>query len=143
MIGAGVFAALAPAARAAGSGLLVGLAVATVVAYCNAPSSARLAARHPQSGGTYVCGRERLGEFRGYLAGWGCVVGKTSSGAAMALTVGSYVWPAQAHAVAVAAVVALTAVDYVGAEGRVADTCDRRHGPGRAGSRGGGLPDLP
>lgn len=32
----------------------------------------------------------------------------------MALTVGYYVWPGQAHAVAVAAVVVLTAVNYVG-----------------------------
>ncbi|GGV75487.1 putative transporter [Streptomyces griseoloalbus] len=114
MIGAGIFAALAPAARAAGSGLLIGLALAAVVAYCNATSSARLAARHPASGGTYVYGRERLGAFWGYLAGWGFVVGKTASCAAMALTVGWYVWPGQAHAVAVAAVVALTAVNYTG-----------------------------
>ena len=71
MIGAGIFAALAPAAAAAGSGLLLGLAVAAVVAYCNAISSARLAARYPASGGTYVYGRERLGAFWGYLAGWG------------------------------------------------------------------------
>ncbi|GAU66512.1 integral membrane protein MviN [Streptomyces sp. NBRC 110611] len=74
MIGAGIFAALAPAARAAGSGLLI----------------------------------------RGYLAGWGFVVGKAASCAAMALAVGSYVWPGQTHTVAVAAVVALTAVDYAG-----------------------------
>ena len=114
MIGAGVFAAFAPAARAAGSGLLLGLALAAVVAYCNATSSARLAARYPASGGTYVYGRERLGKFWGYLAGWGFVVGKTASCAAMALTVGSYLWPEQAHAVAVAAVVALTAVNYAG-----------------------------
>src|SRR5690606_22149702 len=78
MLGAGIFAALAPAARAAGSGLLLGLAVAAVVAYCNATSSARLAARYPASGGTYVYGRERLGEFWGYLAGWCFVVGKTA-----------------------------------------------------------------
>ncbi|GAA3798123.1 APC family permease [Streptomyces chiangmaiensis] len=116
MIGAGIFAALAPAAHAAGSGLLLGLAVAAVVAYCNATSSARLAARYPASGGTYVYGRERLGEFWGYLAGWGFVVGKTASCAAMALTVGAYVWPGQAHAVAVAAVVALTAVNYAGVQ---------------------------
>ncbi|MER6165776.1 APC family permease [Streptomyces violaceorubidus] len=114
MIGAGVFAALAPAARAAGSGLLLALAVAAVVAYCNAMSSARLAARYPASGGTYVYGRERLGEFWGYLAGWSFIVGKTASCAAMALTVGVYVWPEQPHAVAVAAVVALTAVNYGG-----------------------------
>jgi APA family basic amino acid/polyamine antiporter len=114
MVGAGIFAALAPAAAAAGSGLLIGLAVAAVVAYCNATSSARLAALYPQSGGTYVYGRERLGAFWGYTAGWSFVVGKTASCAAMALTVGSYVWPAYAHAVAVAAVVALTVVNYRG-----------------------------
>jgi basic amino acid/polyamine antiporter, APA family len=114
MVGAGIFVALAPAAAAAGSGLLIGLAVAAVVAFCNATSSARLAALYPQSGGTYVYGRERLGEFWGYTAGWSFVVGKTASCAAMALTVGYYVWPGWAHAVAVAAVVALTAVNYAG-----------------------------
>ncbi|MCA2272448.1 APC family permease [Mycobacterium intracellulare] len=116
MLGAGIFAALAPAARAAGSGLLLGLAVAAVVAYCNATSSARLAALYPASGGSYVYGRKRLGDFWGYLAGWGFVVGKTASCAAMALTVGVYVWPSQAHAVAAAAVVALTAVNYAGVQ---------------------------
>jgi basic amino acid/polyamine antiporter, APA family len=116
MIGAGIFVALTPAAAAAGSALLVGLAVAAVVAYCNANSSARLAARYPQSGGTYVYGRERLGEFWGYLAGWSFVVGKTASCAAMALTVGFYVWPVYAHAVAVAAVVGLTTVNYRGVQ---------------------------
>ncbi|MYV45873.1 APC family permease [Streptomyces sp. SID2888] len=114
MVGAGIFAALGPAARAAGSGLLIGLAVAAVIAYCNAMSSARLAALYPASGGTYVYGRERLGAFWGYLAGWSFVVGKIASCAAMALTVGAYVWPGQAHAVAVVAVVALTAVNYGG-----------------------------
>src|SRR3712207_5411985 len=68
----------------------------------------------PISGGTYVYGRERLGNFWGYLAGWGFVAGKTASCAAMALTVGLYAWPSQAHAVAVAVVAALTAVNYVG-----------------------------
>ncbi|MET7519633.1 APC family permease [Streptomyces sp. NPDC005480] len=116
MIGAGIFASLAPAARAAGSGLLLGLALAAVVAYCNATSSARLAALYPASGGTYVYGRERLGEFWGHLAGWAFVVGKTASCAAMALTIGSYIWPGQAQAVAVAAVVALTAVNYTGVQ---------------------------
>ncbi len=114
MLGAGIFIALAPAAAAAGSWLLAGLAVAAVVAYCNATSSARLAARYPQSGGTYVYGRERLGEFWGHTAGWSFVVGKTASCAAMALTVGYYTWPDCAHAVAVGVVVALTTVNVVG-----------------------------
>ena len=116
MIGAGIFAALGPAARAAGPGLLIGLAVAAVVAYCNATSSARLAALYPESGGTYIYGRRRLGEVWGYLAGWSFVVGKTASCAAMALTVGFYVWPSHAHEIAVAAVVALTVVNYFGVQ---------------------------
>ena len=90
MIGAGVFSAFAPAAAAAGSGLLIGLALAAVVAYCNAVASAQLAAQYPTSGGTYVYGRERLGEWWGFLAGWGFVIGKTASCAAMALTFAAY-----------------------------------------------------
>ncbi|MBW3558013.1 MAG: APC family permease [Actinobacteria bacterium] len=114
MIGAGVFAAVGPAARAAGSGLLIGLAVAGIVAYCNATSSAQLAAVHPQSGGTYVYGRERLGDFWGYIAGWGFVVGKTASCAAMALTFGAYAFPEWRRPLAGAAVLALTAVNRRG-----------------------------
>ena len=117
MIGAGVFAAFAPAARAAGSLLLVGLGIAAVVAYCNATSSAQLAAQYPSSGGTYVYGRERLGEWWGFLAGWGFVVGKTASCAAMALTFAAYAvhgpeWVQRL--VALGAVAALTTVNYFG-----------------------------
>lgn len=114
MLGAGVFAAFGPAAAAAGSGLLVALAIAAVVAWANATSSARLAARYPESGGTYVYGRRRLGPVWGFLAGWGFVVGKTASCAAMALTLGAYLWPDRARFVAAGAVVVVTAVDCRG-----------------------------
>lgn len=115
MMGAGVFAAFGPAARAAGSGLLVGLAVAAVVAVSNATSSAQLAAVYPTSGGTYVYGRERLGPWWGYLAGWGFVVGKLASCAAMALTFAAYVAPSGwQRPFAVVAVVGLAAVNYRG-----------------------------
>ena len=116
MLGAGIFAALGPAAAAGGSGLLAGLAVAGLIAYCNAVSSARLAVRYPVSGGAYVYGRERLGPFWGYLAGWAFIVGKTASCAAMALTVGFYLWPAHAHLVAVSAVVVVTVVNCAGVQ---------------------------
>lgn len=116
MLGAGIFVALAPAAAAAGAAMLIGLIVAAVIAYCNAVSSARLAAQYPASGGTYVYGRERLGPFFGYLAGWGFIVGKTASCAAMALTVGFYAWPAHAHAIAVAVVLGLTAINVLGVQ---------------------------
>jgi APA family basic amino acid/polyamine antiporter len=115
MIGAGVFAAYGPAAQAAGTGLLVGLAVAAVVAYCNATASAQLAAAYPRAGGTYLYGREVLGEWWGYLAGWGFMVGKTASCAVMALTFAAYVAPdGWLRPVAAAVVVVLTLVNCAG-----------------------------
>lgn len=116
MIGAGVFVAFAPAAARAGSWVWASLAVAAVVAVCNALSSARLAAQFPAAGGTYVYGRELLGPLPGFLAGWGFVVGKTASCAAMALTVGLYLWPEQSSVVAAVAVLALTVLSVLGVQ---------------------------
>ncbi|MBO0810841.1 MAG: APC family permease [Microlunatus sp.] len=117
MIGAGIFAAFAPAAKAAGSALLIGLLIAAVIAYCNATASAQLAAVYPTSGGTYIYGRERLGPWWGFTAGWGFVVGKTASSAAMALTFATYAVPGPSwlqRVVAIAGVWALTALNYRG-----------------------------
>lgn len=117
MVGAGVFAVWAPAAKAAGTGLLIGLVLAGFVAYCNATSSAQLAAVYPVSGGTYVYGRERLGPWWGFAAGWAFVIGKTASCAAMALTFATYIVPGHEvvrRLIALAAVVALAAVNYRG-----------------------------
>ncbi|MEV2275544.1 APC family permease [Nocardiopsis sp. NPDC049922] len=116
MLGAGVFSVFAPAVVGAGAWLPVAILIAGAVAYCNAVSSARLAARHPQSGGAYVYGRERLGDLWGYLAGWSFVVGKTASCAAMALTFAAYTLPGWEKPVAVAAVAAVTALNYRGVQ---------------------------
>jgi APA family basic amino acid/polyamine antiporter len=117
MLGAGVFSAFGAAARAAGTGLLIGLVIAAVIAYCNATASAQLAAVYPTSGGTYIYGRERLGDWWGFVAGWGFVIGKTASCAAMALTFANYAvpgpWWAQ-RLVAVAGVAGLAALNYRG-----------------------------
>lgn len=115
MIGAGVFAAFGPAAAAAGSGLLVGLAIAAVVAFGNATSTAQLAVVHPTSGGTYAYGRAELGPWWGFIAGWGFVIGKLASCAAMALTFAAYAAPpGWERPVAIAAVAALAAVNWFG-----------------------------
>nr|WP_091177634.1 APC family permease [Microlunatus flavus] len=118
MVGAGVFVAFVPAARAAGAGLLVGLAVAAVVAFCNAVASAQLAMSYPSSGGTYLFGRRVLGPWWGFTAGWGFVVGKTASCAAMALTFAAYALPAAppwwSRGLAVLAVVVLTLANLRG-----------------------------
>lgn len=115
-LGAGVFVVWGPAAEAAGSGaaLLAALAAAGLVAYCNADSSARLAVRHPRAGGAYVYGTERLHPAAGFAAGWGFLVGKTASAAAMALTFGHYLLPGHYRALAVAVVIALCAVNLLG-----------------------------
>ena len=115
MLGAGVFAAFTPAAQAAGSGLLVGLAVAALVALGNATSTAQLAAAYPTSGGAYLYGRERLGEWWGFVAGWSFVIGKIASCAAMALTFAAYAAPeGWERAVAIVAVVALVSINLLG-----------------------------
>src|SRR6478752_1573407 len=107
MIGAGVFAVFGPAAQAAGAGLIVGLLIAAIIAYCNAVASAQLAAVYPTSGGTYIYGREQLGPWWGFTAGWGFVIGKTASCAAMALTFASYVLPGSGWRPRLLAVVAV------------------------------------
>ncbi|BBE22667.1 amino acid transporter [Arthrobacter sp. MN05-02] len=114
MIGAGAFVVFAPAAAAAGPLLPLAVVLAGFVAYCNASATAALAVRYPSSGGAYVYGRERLGPWPGFLAGWGFVTGKLASCAAMALTFGLYAAPGAEKAAAVAAVVALTTVNLFG-----------------------------
>ncbi|MEF3403432.1 APC family permease [Agromyces sp. CCNWLW203] len=115
MIGAGVFAVFAPAAQAAGAGLMIGLAIAAFVALANAGSTAQLAARYPESGGAYRYGRERLGEWPGFLAGWSFVIGKTASCAAMAMTFAAYLAPAAwQRPLAIVAVIAIAAVNLRG-----------------------------
>jgi APA family basic amino acid/polyamine antiporter len=114
MIGTGIFAVIGPAVQIAGTGALLALLAAAAVAYCNATSSAQLAALYPESGGAYVYGQKRLGHFWGFLAGWGFVVGKMASCAAMALTFASYAAPTLMRPLAIAAVLGLTVVNYFG-----------------------------
>jgi basic amino acid/polyamine antiporter, APA family len=114
MLGAGVFAAVGPAAGVAGSWLLIGLVLAGMVAYANATSSAALAAVHPESGGAYAYGRHRLGPFWGFMAGWAFLAGKLASCAAMALTLGGYLAPGLARPVALGGLVAVTVANYLG-----------------------------
>ena len=115
MIGAGVFAVWAPAIGVAGSGILIALAIAAVVAFCNATASAQLAAAHPVSGGTYAYARAEIGPWWGFIAGWGFVIGKIASCAAMAMTFAAYAAPSGWELpVAVFAVAALGIVNCFG-----------------------------
>ncbi|GAA1284153.1 APC family permease [Pseudonocardia aurantiaca] len=114
MLGTGVFAVWAPAAAAAGPWLLLAVALAGVVAACNAASTADLAVAHPESGGGYVYGRERLSPAAGRLAGVAFLVGKTASAAAAAGVFGGYVLPSQPLPAAIIVIIAVTVLNTAG-----------------------------
>ncbi|MGE3284839.1 MAG: APC family permease [Pseudonocardia sp.] len=114
MLGTGVFAVWGPAAAAAGPWLPLAVLLAAAVATCNAASTADCAVAHPESGGGYVYGRERLAPAVGRLAGVAFLVGKSASAAAAALVFGWYVLPSRPDVVAVAVVVVVTALNIAG-----------------------------
>jgi APA family basic amino acid/polyamine antiporter len=114
MLGTGVFAVWAPAAAAAGPWLLLAVVLAGIVAACNAASTADLAVAHPESGGGYVYGRERLSPAAGRLAGVAFLVGKTASAAAAAGIFGAYVLPAEPRPAAVLVIAAVTVLNTAG-----------------------------
>ncbi|AXK46175.1 APC family permease [Brachybacterium saurashtrense] len=115
MIGAGAFLSLGAAHDLAGALAPLAVLIAAGVALCNATATAQLAAQHPSSGGTYHFGREQLGPWWGFLAGWCFVIGKIASCAAMALVIAAYLVPEPAQRlVAALVVVVLTGVNLVG-----------------------------
>lgn len=114
MLGAGVFAVWGPATASAGRYVLIAVAVAALIAVCNALSTAALAARHPRAGGVYAYGRAEINPAAGYVAGLGFVIGKTASLAAMGLTIGAYAWPGHEPQVATVALVAAWIINAKG-----------------------------
>lgn len=118
ILGAGIFAIIAPAAGIAGPALLISLGIAAFVALCNALSSAQLAAILPRSGGTYIFGRKMLGEWWGYSAGWMFLVANTFGPGVIALAFGGYVnaiWGVvPARVAAVLAALTMTGINAAG-----------------------------
>jgi APA family basic amino acid/polyamine antiporter len=90
ILGAGIFAVIAPAASIAGPALLVSLVIAASVAFCNALSSAQLAANFPRSGGTYEFGSRILGPWWGFASGWMFLTANTLGPGVIALAFGAY-----------------------------------------------------
>ena len=90
IIGTGAFVAIGIAAGIAGSFLIVSILVASLIALCNALSSAQLAADHPVSGGTYEYGRKYLNNLVGFIAGWLFICAKSASAATAAIGLSGY-----------------------------------------------------
>lgn len=90
VLGTGLFVALALATEVAGTWVLGAVVAAGLVATCSGLSSARLAAAHPVSGGTYVHASRLIGPRAGLAAGWLFLAAKTASAATAALGVSAY-----------------------------------------------------
>jgi len=118
ILGAGIFAVIAPAAKIAGPALLLSFVIGALVALCNALSSAQLAAVLPRTGGTYAFGRRMLGPWWGFSAGWMFLVANTVGPGAIALAFGGYLnavlGAVPARTAAVVAALAMTALNAAG-----------------------------
>ena len=118
ILGAGIFAVIAPAAGIAGPALLISLLIAAFVAFCNAISSAQMAAVFPRTGGTYEFGRRLLGEWWGYSAGWMFLTANTVGPGVIALAFGGYVnailGAVPARTAAIIAALVMTTINAVG-----------------------------
>jgi APA family basic amino acid/polyamine antiporter len=114
MLGAGVFVVFGPAAKLAGSYLLLSIAIAGVIASLNARSMRQLSKALPKAGGAYAFGREYLSNGWGFLAGLAFIIGKIGSVAAIALAAASYLYPTAKVEVAFAALAIMTLVNLLG-----------------------------
>ena len=114
MIGAGLFVNIAPTAKAASYSSIIGLIMASSVAFANASSSAQLARLYPETGGTYLYAKNVLGRIPSLIAGYSFIVGKSISCIAIALTLGNYLMPENPKISAILLVVVVTLINFFG-----------------------------
>ena len=108
MVGTGVFVSIGTRRRRMpGRRCVSTIALAAIVATCNALSSAQLAASMPVSGGTYEYGYAYLTPWLGFTAGWMFLCAKTASAATAALGFAGYllqIWSVSSRCVVPVAV---------------------------------------
>ena len=96
VVGAGLFVVLGIAAGVAGPAFILSFIPAAIAATCNGLSSAQLARRYPEAGGTYRYGYEVLHPLAGFSAGWMFLASKIAAGAVVAQGLAAYLarfWP--------------------------------------------------
>jgi APA family basic amino acid/polyamine antiporter len=114
MIGAGLFAGLAPASALAGRWLLLGMVIAAVLAALTCCTTGDQAGVFPGSGGGYRYTREQLGRWPGRTAGGLYLTSRAAAAAALAGCFGAYVSPERPALPAVGALVVAVAADVLG-----------------------------
>jgi basic amino acid/polyamine antiporter, APA family len=120
IIGGGIFVVTDIVAGCAGSGLIISIIIAGVIAFITATSFSKLTAWQPLEGGVYEYGRQLISPFSGFLAGWMWLVANTFTGAAVALGFAYYLTAAfpslPTHIVAAALCLVFTALNLIGAK---------------------------
>ena len=114
MIGAGLFYNLAPTSKISSYSSILGLLLASTLAFANASSSAQLASLYPETGGTYLYANKVLGKLPGNIAGIVFILGKTVSCVAIALTLGNYISPIYGKELGVGLSVIVFLIGYKG-----------------------------
>lgn len=92
IVGTGIFVSLAIATQISGSGVIIAIVIAALLATFNGLSSAQLAAAHPVSGGTYEYGYRFLNSWFGFTAGWMFITAKSASAATAVLGCAGYLF---------------------------------------------------
>lgn len=114
MVGAGLFAGLAPASSLAGRWLLVATVIAALAAACGCCSTCDQSGTFPGSGSGYRYTRDQLGRWPGRVAGGLYLVSRAASAAALAGCFGAYASPARPLLPAIGVLVLVVAFDATG-----------------------------
>ncbi len=120
IIGGGIFVVIGILAGYAGSGLIISMIIAGIIAFITATSFAKLTAWQPVEGSVYEYGRQLISPFSGFLAGWMWLVANTFTGAAVALGFAYYLSAAfpslPTNLVAAGLCLAFTGLNLIGAK---------------------------
>jgi APA family basic amino acid/polyamine antiporter len=114
MLGAGVFVVFSEAYRVTLNLLVLGIALAALVAILNAASIFQLASQVDRPGGVYAYARVYLSESWSFAAGFAFVVGKIASIAAIAIVFQKYVFPQIAFWPSALAIAILSLINILG-----------------------------
>jgi basic amino acid/polyamine antiporter, APA family len=114
MLGAGLFAGLAPASALVGNWLPLGVVLAAVLALLTSCTTGDQAGVFPGPGGGYRYTREQLGRWPGRTAGGLYLVGRGAAAAALAGCFGAYVSPDRPVLPALGLLVVAVAADAIG-----------------------------
>lgn len=114
MVGAGLFAGLAPASALAGSWSLLGLVIAAVLAVLACRTTGDQAGAFPGPGGGYRYPREQLDRWPGRAAGGLYLTSRAAAAAALAGCFGAYLSPTRPAFPALALLVVVVAADALG-----------------------------